>query len=308
MKSASRAVCSIALLIAAPILARVDIAVAQDFADDCRNKQPRDAIAACNRWIQRSPRDPKAYLFSGINHFLLEEYDRALADYTATIKLDPKEDWAFNGRGRIYTIRGQYDLAITEFDAAIRVNPKVADTYFSNRGLANIGKGDIDRAISDFGEARKLTNDQFYLYRRALVRFSDASYSAAVGDLIESIKDARSLKLDVDGFAVVALFLAHTRTGDSNARNELQNAASELKIRGATTTLVKVYLEEASPDQALSRARKNDVCATRFFVAHWYLLRGERNRAVELLKTVESGCARHDYGYDARAELTRMGL
>jgi tetratricopeptide (TPR) repeat protein len=308
MKSFSRTVCSIALLMAASILARVDIAVAQDFADDCRGKPPADAIAACNRWIQRSPRDPKAHLFSGIKHFLLEEYDRALADYTATIKLDPKEDWAFNGRGRIYTIRGQYDLAIAEFDAAIKVAPKRAAPYLSNRGLAFIGKGDIDRAIRDFGEARKFGIDPFDLYRRGLAHFSDAAYSAAAADLIESIQDARSLRLDVDGFAVVALFLARTRAGDSSARNELQNAASELKIRDSTTTLVRMYLEQMSPDQALSRAPKDGVCATRFFVAHWHLLRGERDRAAELLKIVDSGCARHDYGYDARAELTRMGL
>ena len=62
---------------------------------------------------------------------------------------------AFRGRGVAYGNKGDYDRAIADFTEAIRVDPKLA-TAFSNRGLAYEKKGSYDRAIADYNEAIRL--------------------------------------------------------------------------------------------------------------------------------------------------------
>jgi tetratricopeptide (TPR) repeat protein len=45
--------------------------------------------------------------------------------------------------------KGQYDKAISDFNKAIDLNPKFAEAY-NNRGLTYAKKGQYDKAISDF--------------------------------------------------------------------------------------------------------------------------------------------------------------
>src|SRR5262249_49984855 len=51
--------------------------------------------------------------------------------------------------------KGDVDRAIADYDAAIRINPKYAFAY-GNRGVAWRSKGDLDRALADLTEAIRL--------------------------------------------------------------------------------------------------------------------------------------------------------
>ena len=42
------------------------------------------------------------------------EYDKALADYTEAIRLDPKSAAAYNDRGWVWTAKKEYDKAIAD--------------------------------------------------------------------------------------------------------------------------------------------------------------------------------------------------
>ena len=63
------------------------------------------------------------------------ENDRAIADYTEAIRLDPKNANAYSNRGYAYSDKGDTDRAIADFTEAIRLDPKFAIAY-NNRGLA----------------------------------------------------------------------------------------------------------------------------------------------------------------------------
>jgi tetratricopeptide (TPR) repeat protein len=66
----------------------------------------------------------------------------------------------------VYGNKGEYDRAIADFTEAIRLDPKLATAY-SNRGLAYEKKGGYDRAIADFNQAIRLNpNDALSLCRR----------------------------------------------------------------------------------------------------------------------------------------------
>ena len=75
--------------------------------------------------------------------------DRAIADYTEAIRLDPKLANAYNNRGTAYRDKGDTDRAIADFTEAIRLDPKYANAYV-NRGLAYEKLADFARARSDF--------------------------------------------------------------------------------------------------------------------------------------------------------------
>lgn len=61
---------------------------------------------------------------------------------------------ALNNRGYAYNNKSQYDQAIRDYNAAIRLRPDYA-LAFNNRGLSYQNKGDIARAIADFDLALK---------------------------------------------------------------------------------------------------------------------------------------------------------
>ena len=54
-----------------------------------------------------------------------------------------------------YGKKGDHDKAIADFTEAIRLNPNDAEAYYS-RGCEYFEKGDHDRAIADFTEAIRL--------------------------------------------------------------------------------------------------------------------------------------------------------
>ena len=65
---------------------------------------------------------------------------------------------AYNNRGNAYLVKHQYDRAIADYDAAIRLKPDFAVAYY-NRGLAHANSGQYDRAVADFGSAARLEPD-----------------------------------------------------------------------------------------------------------------------------------------------------
>ena len=84
-----------------------------------------------------------------------KDYEKAIADYSEAIRLDPTYVLAFNNRGAPGHDKTDYDKAIADFSEAIRLDPKDAVAY-DNRGIAWYDKKDYDRAIADYNEAIRL--------------------------------------------------------------------------------------------------------------------------------------------------------
>src|SRR5262249_21929950 len=61
------------------------------------------------------------------------DYDRAIADYSEAIRLNPQYALAFDNRGNAYWNKADYDRALSDYNEAIRLDPKYASAYY-NRG------------------------------------------------------------------------------------------------------------------------------------------------------------------------------
>jgi tetratricopeptide (TPR) repeat protein len=70
------------------------------------------------------------------------------------IRLSPNSVAAFNERGWSYAKKGDYDRAIADYTEAIRLDPVWSALPYYNRGSAYEKKGELDKALADFREAQ----------------------------------------------------------------------------------------------------------------------------------------------------------
>src|ERR1700722_19551733 len=96
-------------------------AVADDAAT-CEKAGGDIAIAACTRAIDsgrwRGHNLAVLYTNRCVEYDNKKEFDRALADCTTAIRLEPKYSLAYNDRGSAYNHKGDNDRAIADYSEA----------------------------------------------------------------------------------------------------------------------------------------------------------------------------------------------
>jgi tetratricopeptide (TPR) repeat protein len=97
----------------------------------------------------------EAYTNRGYAYCEEGAFDRAIADFTQAIKLDPNYAMAYAYRGTAYAAKGDNDRAIADLTQFIRLNPNTAEGYIGRAG-AYFYKGDRTRARADVSKALEL--------------------------------------------------------------------------------------------------------------------------------------------------------
>jgi tetratricopeptide (TPR) repeat protein len=82
-----------------------------------------DRINACSRVIDSDSRHAQAYQARAAAWYRLQDYDRAIADYTEAIAIDPKYIQSFYGRGLSWEQKGKFQNALDDFRFFVSVNP-----------------------------------------------------------------------------------------------------------------------------------------------------------------------------------------
>jgi serine/threonine protein kinase len=121
----------------------------------------------------------------GLAYWFASDYDRAIADQTRAIQLDPKNANYVFERGRTNMWKKDYISAIADFSDAIRLSPS-SSYYYSQRGAAHFQRADYDRALSDYEQAIKLAPSELYHYREradVYIGRADANASTRTADL-----------------------------------------------------------------------------------------------------------------------------
>ena len=115
------------------------------------------------------------------------EYEAAIPDYDAAIRINPNEVDVYYNRGTASFHLGRYEDAIADFDEAVNLKRDYASAY-NNRGLAKEGLGRYEDAIADFDEAIRIKPDEAYFhYHRGLANDNLEEYEEAITDFSEAI-------------------------------------------------------------------------------------------------------------------------
>jgi tetratricopeptide (TPR) repeat protein len=175
-----------ALLLAAPALANE-----KDW-DDCRQQNDNDRrIAGCSRLLvdrNTSPHDrAQAYNNRAIAMRNRGDLDRAVADYTEAIKIDPGYALAYSNRGVVWLDKRDVERSMADCEKAVELAPRAAHGY-NCRGLAWRAKNDLDRAMADCSRAIEIAPKYPPGYNcRGLVWTSKSEHDRAIADFNEAI-------------------------------------------------------------------------------------------------------------------------
>ncbi len=151
------------------------------------------AIATYSAYIKIKSSDANGWYNRGLALFMKQEYEKAAADLSQAIKLNPKFANAYHQRGRIYSILATLDwrkysaAGIADLTAAIRLMPDSAQAY-RDRAKAFDDSGQQQKALADVNKAIQLDpKDAEAYFLRGKLNFGKNA-KAADSDLRMALK------------------------------------------------------------------------------------------------------------------------
>ncbi|MFY9895001.1 MAG: tetratricopeptide repeat protein [Xanthobacteraceae bacterium] len=337
--------------VAAFLMSAGSVSVSRARADDvetCNKGSGNAAIAACTRAIASHKltgrRLAQVYVSRGEGYRQLNDYDHSLADLSQAIKSDPTYSGAWYSRGVTLYFMHDFEHAIEDYHEAIRLNPK-DPSPFLNRCRAYVAMGDYDHAIADADHAFALGVSTFgerVAYDcRATAHYAKGDYNHAIADYTEVIrldpKDANAYfargrlylytsalskaladfkqasELDPkSAYKALWLDIAERR---NNIPSHLAQAAKQLDMTAWPAPVVRLFLGELRPAQALAAADDKDqktkqgqVCEAIFYTGELALLQGARADAARVFRLAASECPHGFVEWGAaNAELKALG-
>ena len=249
------------------------------------------AIADYSDAIKLNPKYANAYVGRGSAWYAKKDYDRAIADYDEAIRIDPNNGLSYLDRGFAWSAKKDFDRAIADYDEAIRRYPTYAEA-FDQRGHAWQTKGNLDRAIADFGETIKIDPQHIdALNSRGRAYFYKGDFAASAADLLNASK------LTDDPYTMLWRFLARARAGQ-DATSELSDNAARLKNKNWPYAVIEFYLGKRSLEAMREAATNpNEKCEADFYAGEWHLMRGNKADARPGLQAAADTCPKSFYEY-----------
>ena len=245
--------------------------------------------------------------------------DNAIDDFTAALRLKADDSDLYLARGQDYHMNGQYDQAIADFDAALKL--KNSPVTVIQRGASYRAKGDYDRAVADYtaviaADAKDSGLDGWEIYNeRGIAEFFAAHYDTAAADFDKALTLGSTTRTgDVLWLPYQAawLHIARARAGQNDAE-ELARNAGKIDLKQWPGTLIafflgQVKLEQMSPPSShgsMGRARE---CNLSFFTGEHALIKADSAEAARLFQRAREVCNIHTVHYLAAGiELKHMG-
>ena len=92
---------------------------------------------------------------SGMSYCLKAEYEQAIAEFTAALRLDPTNPGIYSARGNAYRLICNYGLALKDLSAAIRIAPTNA-VLLNRRCLIHRKMSNLNASVEDCSSALQL--------------------------------------------------------------------------------------------------------------------------------------------------------
>lgn len=119
-----------------------------------RGVQDLDSAIALN-----SSYDSLYFYRAEVNHFIKQDFKKAIPDYERIIRLNKDFSDAWMGRALCFQSLGEYQKSISDFNELIRMIPEQGDVFYY-RAFSKMGLKDTSGACTDWFEAERLNFSQ----------------------------------------------------------------------------------------------------------------------------------------------------
>lgn len=203
------------------------------------------SIDELSRRVSSKP-SAENYHLRGVALLAHQQYDRAIADFSESLRREPRNAGALNNRGQCHYLKQNYAVAIADFGKALQMDPK----HFlarNNRAIAHIAVEDWKAALDDLQKAlQQVPEYPEALNNRGIVY-------QKLGQLDDSIRDfTAALKIDPQYTDALG-----NRAFTYRRKGEYQNAIADLE----KAISIRPDLYEAANDLAwlLATAKTDSV-------------------------------------------------
>ena len=118
--------------------------------------------------IKGDPYDANTYYTRGYSYYELDEYEKAVEDFSEAIELDPYNADVYYNRGVSYYRLGKYGEAVDDCTKAIHLEPDHAMAYYG-RANSYDKLGEHKKAVDDYNKAIELNPDNAHPYDNSLL-------------------------------------------------------------------------------------------------------------------------------------------
>ncbi len=148
----------------------------------------KSAMQLYEKRIQDNENDSDAFAFRGMLFYEIDDYAKADADFTQSLRLNPKNAATWSNRGMVRKLMQDYAQALADFDQALTINPEYAGAYY-NRGLVQFELGQFEESIDSYDQADKhQPNDPWTLINRGFAKQSLGNRGSAENDFLAAIE------------------------------------------------------------------------------------------------------------------------
>jgi tetratricopeptide (TPR) repeat protein len=254
------------------------------------------ASADASRAIELDPKHPIAYQIRGFAEESLGKWDAAIADFSRLIPLADNNDriyLAYYYRGIAeYSGKGDLDRAIADFGEAIKHNPKQADALVY-RGIAWRLKGDVKRAIADHGEAVRVDPRNAGAYfNRGMEYYLTGALPKALADLSEATALAPR-----EAYPALLLDVVTTRSGVASS---LKEESGNLDMGAWPAPAIRLLLGQLTAEALIAAAddgdaayKKGRLCEADFYIGVSLARAGKPDEAAGKWREAIAGCPPH---------------
>jgi lipoprotein NlpI len=223
-----------------------------------------------------------------------DEAIRQFGAFIASRAVMPKSDLAnvYNDRGSCWFEKGETAKAISDYTAAIKLDPKNGDAY-NLRGWAHFARTEMSQAIADSTAALRINPNLVFAYRnRGRAQVYSGRPKLAVEDLSKAVQRAPT-----DAAGVLWLAIARSRAKQED-RKELEDFASKIDRDKWPAPILAVYLGTSTPDELRSKAaawpdanaRREIACDADVYLGLYALATEDKDEASRLFQSATENC------------------
>jgi tetratricopeptide (TPR) repeat protein len=187
------------------------------------------------------------------------EFDTAISDFSAAIRLKLDADVAYNNRGVCHKAKGENAQAIEDFSKAIGISPNYASA-FENRGLVYVIERNFAAALADFSEAVRLDpkfdrgwNNLGWVYATAPEeKFRDGTLAIACANRACTLADWKNFDW------IDTLALAYAESGNFHEAIRWETACLASNTSKEKAEAMRRHLDLFNASKAYHELRESD--------------------------------------------------